>query len=138
MNISQAVYSLLAADTTLTALLATYGGAPAIFTSRPVPPDALRPYVVAAGNVSAVPFDTLDKRGREITRDVFAFANETGSAAAIEAIADALYNALDNASLALAGGHVVRCHVVAGPAEAPTDSSLVGRYVTIRIVARKT
>lgn len=137
MNVTAAIYARLAADTTLISRIATYGVAPAIFTSRPVPSNATLPYVVAAADMAATPFDTLDKRGRDIRRDVFCFARNTGSAAAIEAIADALYNALDNAPLTVSGAHVVRCNVVAGPAEAPTDDSLTGRVITIRIVARK-
>ena len=59
MNLTEALYDRLTGDATLTALLATYNGDPAVFTTDPAPGDAELPYIVTAGHVSDEPFDTI-------------------------------------------------------------------------------
>ena len=51
--VTEAIYDALAGDATLVAMLATYGGEPAIFTTDPAPGDAELPYIVSAGEVAA-------------------------------------------------------------------------------------
>ena len=59
--ISQAFYDVLSADDSLAALLATYGGSPAVFTMDPAPGDAVKPYIVTAGEVATAARDYTDK-----------------------------------------------------------------------------
>ena len=140
MDITQAIYDKLVGDPTLVSLLASYGGGsptePAIFTGWPVPPDADRPYFFTRGNVAVASFDELASLlGQAITRDVTAIANNTGSDAAIETIAERIRAVLHRTSLTLPVGTHIMTQCIGGPAVAETDDSLTGRRLTFRIVA---
>ena len=88
MNLTESFHDLMAGDPTLVAMLATYKGAPAVFTTDPVPGDALLPYIVTAGEVVDTPFDTKTSRGRTAWRDVRCYDNANGSAAQVELMAE--------------------------------------------------
>ena len=88
MNLSDSFYQRLTSDPTLAAMLAVYAGAPAVFTTDPVPGDAVLPYIVTAGEVVDTPFDTKTTRGRTAWRDVRCYANAGGSAAEVELMAE--------------------------------------------------
>ena len=78
----------MAGDATLAGMLASYEGAPAIFTTDPVPGDATLPYIVSAGEVVGAPFDTKTTRGRTVWRDVACYTEATGSAVEVELMAE--------------------------------------------------
>lgn len=103
MNVTPAIYALLADDATLASLLATYAGLPAVFTTDPAPGNAELPYIVTAGAVSDVPFDTKDKVGRQIMRDVRCYAAATGSTAVVEAMAERVRELLHRQQVAVDG-----------------------------------
>ena len=88
MNLTDPFYECMAGDPTLAAMLATYKGAPAVFTTDPVPGDALLPYIVTAGEVVGTPFDTKTSRGRTVWRDVRCYDNANGSAVQVELMAE--------------------------------------------------
>jgi len=101
--LTQAIYDKLAEDVALTTLLATYQGQPAIFTTQPAPGDATLPYIITAGNVAVVPFDTKTTQGRTFTRDVRCYAAASGSAATVEAIAERVRTLLHRSALIVEG-----------------------------------
>jgi len=143
MNITQAIYDKLAGDSILTGLLATYGSdsppAPAIFTMFPVPPDAARPYIFTEGEDAVGNFDELaGDLGLDVIRSVAAYADNTGSALPIEAIARRIRTVLHRQSLVIPNGSHVQTICVSGPVVAPTDDTLVGRLLSFRIVAMET
>ena len=86
--ITEAIYNRMADDATLVALLNTYEGEPAIFTADPAPGDAELPYIVAAGEVAQMPFDTKTTLGRTVVRDIRCYTAATGGAVAVEEIAE--------------------------------------------------
>lgn len=86
--LTAAIYNVLAGDATLAGLLSTYQGQPAVFTTDPAPGDAVLPYIVTPGEIAQVPFDTKTTRGRTATRDVRCYSAASGSAMAVEAIAE--------------------------------------------------
>jgi hypothetical protein len=88
MNLTDPFYERMAGDPTLVAMLATYKGAPAVFTTDPVPGDALLPYIVSAGEVVGTPFDTKTTRGRAVWRDVRCYDNANGTAVQVELMAE--------------------------------------------------
>lgn len=88
MNLTDAFYEHLTGDAALTAMLATYDGAPAVFTTEPVPGAAQLPYIVTAGEVVGTPFDTKTTRGRTAWRDVRCYTHASGSAAEVELMAE--------------------------------------------------
>jgi hypothetical protein len=84
------IFDILASDAPLVAMLSEYQGAPAIFTTDPVPGDkeVKLPYIVTAGEVSQSPWDTKNTRGRQLIRDVRFYAPADGSAVLIEAMVE--------------------------------------------------
>lgn len=133
MNLSAALYDRLAADATLTSLLASYEGNPAIFTVQPVPGDAELPYIVTVGHVVDLPWDTKITRGREVWRDVRCYAAADGSAVTIEAIAERVRELLHRQPLVI-GGHTWVLSNVTGPIVADELSSVSGRNAYGRII----
>lgn len=133
MNLSSAIYDLLAADATLTGLLATYKGGPTIFTTDPDPGDALMPYIVTVGEVSQSPFDTKNSRGREIIRDIRCYAEPDGSVITIEAIAERVRYLLHRQPITIAGFNWMISDCT-GPLAAD-EQDAYGRIVSVRIIA---
>lgn len=144
MNLASALHAKLAADATLSSLLASYPSGspatPAIFTSYPIPPDATRPFIVTTGDVSAINWDEYGSGslGTDAQRDVACYADNTGSTADIDTIAARIVAVLHRQSLTIPGHNHVMTLRVNGPITAPTDETLVGRVVTFRIVAQET
>ncbi len=140
MDVTQAIYDKLTGDATLVALLSDYPSgspsSPGVFTGWPVPPDASRPYIFTRGAVSITSFDLIaDDFGQDITRDVTAIADNTGSDAAIETIAERIRTLLHRQSLTIPSGDHVMTQCIQGPVVAETDDTLTGRRLTFRIVA---
>ena len=131
MSVTEAIYDTLAGDATLTALLTTYGGEPAIFTTDPAPGDAELPYIVSAGEVAQTPFDTKTTRGRVAIRDVRCYTDATGSAVVVEAIAERVRALLHRQTLAISDFECVIADC-SGPVAADGQDAY-GRIVTIRL-----
>jgi len=129
--LTQAIYDRLVGDGTLTALLNTYEGAPAIFTTDPAPGDAVPPYVVTAGEVAQEAFDTKTTRGRTATRDVRCYTAAGGSAATVETIAERVRTLLHRQPLTIAG-YTWMMTECSGPMAAD-EQDAYGRIVTARI-----
>ena len=136
MAITDAIYNYLRADLTLAALLASYGGQPAIFTADPVPGDAILPYIVTAGDVTNSPFDTKTTRGNQIWRDVRCYTSATGSAKAVEEIADRVRALLHRKWFSIAG-YVWIWAECSGPIVAD-EQDAYGRVVTVKLTIEET
>lgn len=133
--ITAAIYNKLAGDATLTAMLSTYGGNPAIFTMDPAPGDATLPYIVSAGEASQAPFDTKTSRGRDLIRDVRCYADADGSAITIEAIAERVRALLHRQSLTIAGFDWIISDVT-GPIVAD-ERDHYGRVISLSLKAEE-
>ena len=136
MPITAAVFTALKGDATLAGLLTEYpasSGVAAVFTTRPIPEDAVLPFIVTAGNLIDQPFDTKGTTyGREIQRDIGCYAVETGSAVAIEAIAERVRTVLHKQALVIAGfTHVVSEILDMIPVD---EDDVVGRILTLRVL----
>jgi len=129
--ITEAIYDVLAADGTLTAMLATYGGEPAIFTTDPAPGDATLPYIVSAGEVAQTPWDTKTTRGRVAVRDLRCYTDATGSAVLVEAIAERVRALLHRQTLAISDFECVVAEC-SGPL-AGDGQDAYGRIVSVRL-----
>ena len=134
--VTAAVQAVLAGDAALISQLASYEGAPAIFTALPIPVDAPFPCVVTAGNLADVAEDTLTRRGRRITRDVAVYFPRTGSEAAVEDAAERIRVLFHKQPLSVAGFHHVMT-LASGPLRTPDEGDEVGRVVTLQIVLQE-
>lgn len=129
--ITAAIHSRLANDGTLAALLATYGGEPALFTTDPAPGDAVLPYIVTAGEVSQTPFDTKQTLGRRLQRDVRCYAVDNGSAIVVEQIAERVRVLLHRHELVI-DGYETLIALCNGPTVAD-ERDAYGRIVTVEL-----
>jgi hypothetical protein len=129
--ITAAIQSRMANDATLAALLATYDGVPAVFTTDPVPGDATLPYVVSAGEAVNTPFDTKTTLGRKIWRDVRCYDNAGGSAVKVEAIADRVRVLFHRQSFLIPGFAWILAEC-SGPIVAD-EQDAYGRIVTVKL-----
>lgn len=133
--LTHAIYNVLAGDATLTGLLNTYDGEPAIFTTDPAPGDAAMPYIVTAGEVAQEPWDTKTTRGRIATRDVRCYTAESGSAQVVESMAERVYALFHRQEIAITDYEWVMCEC-SGPTAAD-EQEAYGRIVTIRMTVQE-
>jgi hypothetical protein len=133
--LTQAIYDVLAGDATLTGLLNTYDGEPAVFTTDPAPGDAAKPYIVSAGEVAQEAWDTKTTRGRIATRDVRCYTAESGSAAVVERMAERVYTLLHRQAIAIEDWTVVIAEC-SGPIAAD-EQDAYGRIVTVRFTIQE-
>ena len=133
--IIEAIYDVLAGDATLTALLATYGGEPAVFTTDPAPGDAELPYIVSAGEVAQTPWDTKTTRGRVAIRDVRCYTDASGSAVVVETIAERVRALLHRQTLAISDFECVIADC-SGPVAADGQDAY-GRIVSVRLTVEE-
>lgn len=133
--LTRAIYDRLSSDPTLTGLLASYKGLPAIFTVDPAPGDAALPYIVSAGEVSQAPNDTKTTRGRSIMRDVRCYAEADGSAVVVEAIAERVRALLHRQPLEIDGYRWILSDVT-GPVAAD-EQDAYARIITLSLIAQE-
>lgn len=130
-----AIYDVLAGDAALVAMLASYQGQPAIFTTDPGPGDANMPYIVTAGEVAQSPFDTKTTRGRVATRDVRCYTAASGSAATVEAIAEWVRALLHRVEMAISNHEWIMAEC-SGPIVAD-EQDAYGRIVSVRMTVQE-
>lgn len=129
--LTAAIYDVLAGDAQLVGMLESYKGLPGVFTTHPVPGDAQAPYVVTVGEVVQVPFDTKTSRGRDLIRDVRAYAPANGDNVTVEAIIERARWLLHRRPLAVAGFGWVLSNVT-GPI-AVDESNYYGRSISVSV-----
>lgn len=115
----------------IAALIATYRGEPAVFSTLPVPVDSPRPYIYCE-IVSDVPADTKTTQRREHSRDVQCFTDATGSAALVEQIAERVRTLFNRQKVTVVGYHTM-IGAATGPINLPTDAKIYGRLVQVRL-----
>lgn len=130
-ELTQALHTLLSEDATLTALLNTYGGQPAIFTVDPAPGDASLPYIITAGAVADNPFDTKTTLGRTVVRDVRCYTADSGSASTVERIAKRVRQLLHRQTFEIEGFVWIMASC-SGPIQAD-EQDAYGRIVTVTL-----
>ena len=130
-----AIYSLLATDATLIALLSDYSGQPPIFTAMPIPEGARLPWIITEGEVSNIPFDTKGTEGRELLKDIRCYAEATGSAVDIEAIAERVRTLFHRQELTITG--FTNIITLAENILAIDEPDVYGRVVTIRLIVQE-
>lgn len=135
VDLSQPLYAALTGISDGITGLATYQGAPAVFTRRPVPIDCGFPLIITAGDVTHGDEDFIADEMASIVRDISVYGSKHADYRAVESIAldvrDLFHR--NRESLIVSGWHVVdiRCR---GPV--PTgddDDQTIGRVVTLQV-----
>jgi hypothetical protein len=133
------IRTALLGNATITADLATYAGAPAIFTRRPAPPDAKYPMIMVSPNVAKTDRDGIDDLRPIITRDiaVYNLNDNPDQYRVVETLADIIYSMFHyerNSLGSFSNGWSVTTVYCTGPIPAPADDDMhVGRVVTLVI-----
>lgn len=137
--LTPSIYDRLALDGTLAAMISTYKGSPAVFTTDPAPGDADLPYIVTAGEVSQAPFDTKTSRGRSLIRDVRCYADGNGSAVVVEAMAERVRALLHRQPLTIAGFDwiVSDCGGPIVADEGVSGVRVYGRIISLSLIAQE-
>lgn len=133
--LTAALYDVLAGDAPLVAMIESYKGLPAIFTTHPVPGDAKAPYLVTVGEVTQVPWDTKTTRGRDLIRDVRAYAPADGNTIPVEAIIERVRALLHRRPIGIDGFQWVISNVT-GPI-ALDEKDYYGRVVSLSLKAQE-
>lgn len=124
-------------DSDIAPLLATYSGAPACFTRRPVPSNATYPLVVISPDITSTDEDILAGERPVVVRDIAIYGqNDTvaqyRTVEEIGYLTRALFHRRKDV-LSISGYRVIDI-VAQGPMPAPTDDEqTVGRLVTLTI-----
>lgn len=134
--ITDPVAAKLAGDATLAALIGTFAGVPAIFTSRPIPDGAIAPFIITEGNIADVGADTLRRLGRQITRDISVWFPASDDPSNLETAAERIRTLFHKTTLAVTGHHHVMT-LASGPIPAPDSGDERGRVVTIQVLVQE-
>lgn len=136
--LDKAIYERMANDATLTSLITTYEGGPAIFTVDPIPTDAEFPFVVANEDIAFPNFDTKTKQGFDLTRNVKVFTLANGSRKLLGQIADRLQFLFHKQEdLIQVDGFKVIIANMRGPRITPTDERVYGVELELRLVIQE-
>lgn len=136
-DLAPAIYAALTGNSDILDALATYQGAAAVFTRRPLPADASYPLIVSSGDVALGDQDMITTEIPVIMRDVSVFGlNDTPAHyRAVESIARdvrALFHR-QRSSLLVDGFDVIDI-LASGPIIGPTDDDMtVHRLVTLTV-----
>ena len=138
MNSTATIFARLAA---VAPSLATWNGAPAIFSERAPDrflgqePKPSLPFIIIAAATRDEPLETFTEVGRAVVQDIRGYQADTGSSAELDGLMRAVRDLFHNQPQALpvTGG---KCELsrVSGPVQSPTsDPSLIGRRITLRL-----
>lgn len=137
MDFTASLFSALAADAGLTALLAEYDGDPAIFSGDAIPEDfeiSEDPFVWIRPPHGGTNVDDFSSNSRTIDLDVSLFAKASESGKKLDDAAEVARLALHRQILP--GAAAPFC-TVTGPLSAPTsDLSIAGRRLATRLHVR--
>ena len=131
--LTKVFYDTMAEDDILASLITNFAGFPAVFTTEPVPADAVLPYIVTPGESTVLQFETKSHGGREVFRDIRCYAEASGSAVIVEAMAERVRELFHRQVIPVTGFDTVSVEVVDGPLALDQDG-IYGRIMTIRLL----
>lgn len=137
IDLAPNIRAFIIADSTLTNSLSTYKSEKAVFTRRPVPPDAEYPMIVISSPIAQTESDYLDRLYRGTTYDIAVYGlNDTpANYVKCEEIAFLLqdkFARISNYEFTMPTGYHLSQAVATGPTPFPTDDeNQVARGVTV-------
>ena len=130
---TKAIFDAMDGDSLLQALLAPlFLGKINVHTGEKVPPDAPRPYIWSWGDITNLPFESKDLRGREVTRDIWIVANATGSEVEVMTIANRVQQLFHRITLTIGIGNMMT--IATGPRVGASTKDLTARIVTLNFI----
>ena len=139
LDMGPAIRTAILADASITALISTYLGAPAVFTRRPVPTGTTYPLITIGEDVSVTDVDALVSVRPVMIRDVFVYGNKPTQQRDVDEVAYLLRELFHRKkdSLTNADYDIIQVQVY-GPRAAPTsDDEIIGRLVSLTITTRR-
>jgi len=132
---TKGIYDVLTADSTLTDKLSTYYGVPAIFSNDIIPENAVLPYIVISSPISDIDFGTKDRDGREVIQNVRGYINADTDLRVLDDIMDRVRTLLHRKEGDISvTGYNTLISDTSGGTEAPTEDSVIGQILTIRMI----
>lgn len=128
MSFEQAIRSLLAADSSLTLMLPTYQGQPAIFRGQLAPDDAPYPFLIVR-YVSEVDVETFREEGARTLIDVAIYNLVENGGDALANITDRAVSLLKRAQPSPPGYGQSTCKLES-VVSSPYESGVIGRVAT--------
>ena len=135
LDFAPAIYAAITGDATITGLLSEYNTNPAVFTRRPIPADAVYPYILINPDASVTDLDSLNSDRPVIIRDIAVYGQQPDDYRSIEQVGYLLRDLFhrNRFSLTNADYNIVLI-TASGPNVAPVDDDhTVGRMVSLRI-----
>jgi hypothetical protein len=131
-EVDDALFDKLAGDGTLAGLVGMYRGQVKVFTQSQIPEGVTGRYVVIGPSPSTVPHDTKTSVGVNHIRQIECFAPADGNPSNVDAIAGRVWGILHRQPLNVEGwkNNIIEA---SGPMVAPTDKTLYGRLVMVRL-----
>lgn len=138
MNAEEAaIYTLLVGTASITSKIGTYGGNPAVFTGEaPEQFDTEANAFVVLNGVAAPIWDTHDTPGYQTMIDVRCYAPRTGSVKELNALTQAVREAIHWASPSVTGRVLVNLAAI-GVSILPEETHVVGRVVTAQMTTQE-
>jgi len=85
-QLTTAIVQMLRNDPTVSGMLTTFHGVPAVFSIAPYPEGAQRPLILTEGSVTDTLADTKTTIGHDIIRDIRCYTDETGDETLVDQI----------------------------------------------------
>lgn len=129
---TQAIFDVMNADTLLVGLVSDFGGSPAIFTMKEVPPNALRPYIWSYADITNTPFESKTNLGRDVTRDIWCVDDDNGDEDLVMTIANRVRDIFHRTVMTIGIGNMRT--VALGPRVGMSGDDVTARIVTLEFV----
>lgn len=139
IDLAPSLRTAISANTTITGLIQTWAGEPAVFTRRPAPAGAEYPFVMIGPDRSVTDADGLTSNRPIAVRDIAVYGIAKDHYREVEMAARSLRELFhrNRWSLAVTGWDVIEVQA-AGPIPAPTDDEkTIGRLVSLTIQLRE-
>lgn len=140
LDLAPAILAVINAEPTITGLLSTFEGVPAISTRRPVAEGMDYPLIVVTPDVAINDGDALTSVRPIVIRDVIVYGNNPDDYRTVEQVGYSLRDLFHRKrDSIIPTGYDVIAVTAAGPRPAPTsDDEIIGRVVSLTIQLRST
>ncbi len=138
LHISDDIRTALLADASITALLGTWNGAPAVFTRRPPPNNAPYPQIIV-NPVDVNDMDALVSRRSIVEMDIAIYGQKSSDTRSVENLGLLVRSLFHRQRFSITPSGVSVVQIVCrGPLVGPTDdTNLLVRIVILRVTLKE-